>query len=83
MSFQNIIIIGLGLIGGSTAKACKKKHSSIKIFAFDKNSQSLQFALENNIIDDEFNFSQKIPTKSLIIVASPLKTYNEIFTRFI
>lgn len=51
--------VGLGLMGGSIAKAIRANildiaESSGKIFAYDKNEASLKKALENNIVDKVF-----------------------------
>lgn len=46
---MNIGIVGIGLIGGSYAKALKKY--PYKIYGIDNNQESLNYALENNIID--------------------------------
>lgn len=43
--------IGLGLIGGSLAKAIKTRYSSIEIVAYDTNINSLQIAMQEDIID--------------------------------
>lgn len=44
------LIVGLGLLGGSYAKALKEKEYTVK--ALDINEASIQYAIENNIIDD-------------------------------
>ena len=55
----DILIVGLGLIGGSYAKGFRKK--GYKVSAIDVNEQSIRFAIENGIIDkgsskiDEFD----------------------------
>lgn len=46
---MNIGIVGLGLIGGTYAKSLKKY--SYKIYGIDINQESLDYALQNNIID--------------------------------
>ncbi len=46
---MNIGIVGIGLIGGSYAKALRKY--PYKIYGIDKSQESLDFALKNNIID--------------------------------
>ena len=43
--------IGLGLIGGSIAKAIKKHNASIKIIAFDVNADSIACAVNDGIVD--------------------------------
>ena len=47
---QNILIVGLGLMGGSYAKGLKR--IGYRISAIDKNEESIKFALENDIIDE-------------------------------
>ncbi|NBH81842.1 prephenate dehydrogenase [bacterium C-53] len=42
--------IGLGLIGGSIAKAARKKNPEAEIIAFDRNMQSLKLALASGTI---------------------------------
>ncbi len=47
---QNVLIVGLGLMGGSYAKALKRL--DFHISAIDKNRDSIDYALENKIIDE-------------------------------
>lgn len=51
MSKPTCGFIGLGLIGGSIAKALRKADAVEKIYAYDINESSLQLALEEKIID--------------------------------
>ncbi len=44
----NILIVGLGLMGGSYAKGFSKKGYKVK--AIDTNEESIKYALENNLI---------------------------------
>lgn len=46
---MNIGIVGIGLIGGSYAKALRKY--PYKIYGIDKDEEALKYALESNIID--------------------------------
>lgn len=48
---KTIAFIGLGLIGGSIAKAIRKFHPDYRLLAFDENRESLAAALDANIID--------------------------------
>ena len=45
----NILIVGLGLLGGSYAKGLKKM--GFEVSAITKDKKSIDYALENNIID--------------------------------
>ena len=50
-SMKTIGLIGLGLIGGSIAKAIRKYHPDYHILAFDQNRGTLAAAVSGNIID--------------------------------
>lgn len=47
---HSVLIVGLGLIGGSYAKALKR--IGYKILAIDTDIDAIEYALENEIIDD-------------------------------
>ncbi len=47
---MNILIVGLGLLGGSYAEALKKK--GYKVSAITRSQQSIDYALENGLIDE-------------------------------
>ncbi|MBR5112578.1 MAG: NAD-binding protein, partial [Clostridia bacterium] len=49
---RNIMIIGLGLMGGSYAKALKRL--DLHIMAIDTNHDTIEYALDNGIIDEGF-----------------------------
>ena len=64
-------ICGLGLIGGSMAKAYKAKGHTV--YGYDKDSSTLGYAMIASIIDDELN-EQRIKKCDLILVALYPKT---------
>ncbi|WP_067725479.1 prephenate dehydrogenase [Oceanobacillus damuensis] len=72
MEKVNILVAGLGLIGGSLAKsmaAAKKNH----IIGYDLNKESLQFALLNGIIhESSTNFAESASKADFIILAAPI-----------
>ena len=47
---QNVLIVGLGLMGGSYAKALKR--IGCHVSAIDKSEETIKFALENDVIDE-------------------------------
>lgn len=51
---QNVLIVGLGLMGGSYARGLKR--IGYHIMAIDTNPESIRFALENSIIDEGSSF---------------------------
>lgn len=50
MNAKKIGFIGLGLIGGSIAKAIRQYYPDYDIIAFDKNKESLALAIQEGTI---------------------------------
>jgi prephenate dehydrogenase len=85
MLFQKTLIIGLGLIGGSIARDLKNKKISQEIIACDFDEESLDLAKLEKIIDEGFSdlefLLDEINQFDLIILATPLAAYEEIFAQ--
>ena len=76
---KNITIIGLGLIGGSLAKALKKHRVAGHITAYSKTSKSLDKAIKMGIIDiKSTNLQESVKDAEIVIICSPLGTYSKI-----
>lgn len=75
----NVLIVGLGLLGGSYAMALKNK--GYKVFAITKEQEDIDFAIEKGIIDGGSAFVDKqlLNTADLIIFA----LYPEVFVNWI
>ena len=78
MKFKNILIIGLGMMGGSLCRSIKKNKISEKISAYDINKKSLDYAFKNKIIDFVVDDYKLIPHPDLIIICTPLSSYLDI-----
>lgn len=65
--FKTVGVVGLGLIGGSTAKAIKK-NIDCNIFAFDISDEAMQAAKETGTINGELGVDT-IGTCDLILIA--------------
>ena len=78
---MNIIIIGLGLIGGSIAKDLSEI-KGINILGFDKNHQSIENALANKTINGFIDNLDELTIEkyndSLVIIATPPRASLEI-----
>lgn len=73
MEIKTISIIGLGLIGGSLAKAFRKTDENIKIYAVDSCSTALSLAEEEGVINKGFcNCSSEIFNSDIIFVCTPI-----------
>ncbi len=72
MKDKKILIIGLGLIGGSIALAIKRKHR-VSIFGYDVNHDQAKLAKSLNIIDEAvFSLEDGVKDASLIMIAIPV-----------
>lgn len=52
MSFSAVCVIGVGLIGGSFAAACKRLDDSLRVVGVDTDPDALAFALKRGLIDE-------------------------------
>jgi len=76
--FDQITIIGCGLIGSSLLRAIDKKKLSKKINVFDKSKEAQSFIKNNlpgNVFDD---INESVKGSDLVIISSPLSSYKEI-----
>ena len=77
--FNNICIIGCGLIGSSILRAIKTKKISKKVTICDKSRDVLSYLKKENlaeIITD--NPKEAVKDSDLIIISTPLSSYKEI-----
>ena len=76
---RNIMIIGLGLIGGSYAKALKRL--DMHIMAIDTNPDTIEYALDNGIIDEGFTLpdTEALGRADIVIFA----LYPNVFKKWI
>ena len=77
---KSVYIYGLGMMGGSLARAVKKSKITQKIYAYDISKSNLSFAKKNKIIDnyDQDDFKH-LSNADLIIICAPIGAYKKIF----
>jgi len=73
---EKLVVIGLGLIGGSLALDLKKRNG-YTVFGIDENAEHIKKALELGIIDSEIDFNQ-IADASVVIIAVPVNIISQI-----
>ncbi|OGV97698.1 MAG: cytidylate kinase [Nitrospinae bacterium RIFCSPLOWO2_02_39_17] len=77
--FKTIIIIGVGLIGGSFARVCKKKGLTDRIIGFGRGEENLKRAVELNVIDSyALNIGDAVRDSDFILLAAPVSAIIEI-----
>ena len=67
MNIQRITIVGLGLIGGSLAKALRRTNPNFEIIGVDKDKENLKSALEDCSINQAYQHLDKAVIGSQII----------------
>ncbi len=73
------LIVGLGLIGGSYAKALRKK--GFRVCAINDNQKAIDYAIENRIIDEGFSYVEPKAVAEADIVIFAL--YPKVFVDWI
>jgi prephenate dehydrogenase len=69
---HTILVAGLGLIGGSLAKAMAQSDDNT-IIGYDTNEETIRYALEHHIIDQSYlNFTEAVQQADIIILATPI-----------
>ena len=77
--FNNISIIGCGLIGSSILKAVQKKNLAKEINVFDHSKEVTGYLRKENICSNVFSdIRECVKNSDLIIIATPLSSYKEI-----
>lgn len=78
---KKLIILGLGLIGGSIAKACQKFNPNYLVEAFDSNPEVTKLAIQQKIISNSYQFNSKLANEDLILIAAPLLSYPQLMEK--
>ncbi len=77
--FNNICIIGCGLIGSSILRAIKSKNITNKITICDKSRDVLSYLKKENLAQEiTDNPKEAVKDSDLIIISTPLSSYKEI-----
>jgi len=76
---NKITIIGVGLIGGSLAKAIKENNLAKVVFGFGRDLNRLEEAQKANVIDQfSTNLKEAINDSDIVIIATPVGSFKEI-----
>jgi len=78
---NKITIIGVGLIGGSLAKAIKENNLAKVVFGFGRDLNRLEEAQKANVIDQfSTNLKDAINDSDIVIIATPVGSFQEILS---
>jgi prephenate dehydrogenase len=78
---NKITIIGVGLIGGSLAKAIKENNLAKVVFGFGRDLNRLEKAQKANVIDQfSTNLKEAINDSDIVVIATPVGSFKEILS---
>ena len=75
--FDNILIVGLGLIGGSIAKKIKEIDYSANVYGFEKNQEILKEAHKKGLITNGNEVDLKDSKNLLVIFCVPVLSFRQ------
>jgi prephenate dehydrogenase len=70
--FEKVLIVGLGLIGGSLTKAIKKHYPHIIVIGDDPDRRSIELALKDEVIDEPISDISHLGYFDLVFICSPV-----------
>ena len=80
---MNIGIIGLGLMGGSLAKAVKRYGIAKKVYGFTNSEKNKKDILELNLVDELVDLETLKKVSDVIILAIPVDAIIKMFPNFL
>ena len=82
IKFEEITIIGPGLIGSSMGLILKKKKIAKKIVGIDISKKNITDAIDNKSIDEgRLKIDEKIRTSDIIFICTPVSIIDSIATQ--
>lgn len=80
--FNKIVIVGVGLIGGSLGMAVKKKHLAERVVGLVRRPKTISEGVKQKAIDKGFLAAgPAIKDADLVVLATPVETIVEIFPK--
>lgn len=81
INIRNTLIIGLGLIGGSLAKALKQQGQFGQIIGFDRSADELALGVQMGVIDQVAEqLPDAVAKADLIVLAVPVKAMERVLS---
>lgn len=83
MKPMNVLVIGLGLIGGSLARALKESTLAVRVLGNSRSMHTVQKAIERGVVDvGDANLAvvlQELQAGDVIVVATPTLSVKAVF----
>lgn len=79
--FREISIVGLGLMGGSLAAACRKKFPSSKVIGISRSRQALTRAKNKKWVHEVSSEVTRVSQSDLVVLATPVNTFASVISQ--
>lgn len=80
LEHKTILIIGLGLIGGSLARGLRRRHANLRLLALDPDQSQLELACTEGAIEQgSCDAADVVPQADLIVIAVPPLSMEAVF----
>jgi prephenate dehydrogenase len=80
MNIDRLAIIGVGMIGGSLAKALRRENVCTNITGYGRNRRNLAMAVELGVIDEfSLDLKEVVSNAEVVVFATPLATNPVLF----
>jgi len=84
MLINHLSIIGVGLIGGSLARALRKAKLVNRVTGCNRNEETLKKAIELGVIDDySLNIRDAVAGADVIVIGTPLATTEKLLPQIV
>ncbi|MFC6669602.1 bifunctional prephenate dehydrogenase/3-phosphoshikimate 1-carboxyvinyltransferase [Marinobacterium aestuariivivens] len=78
-SIKRVLVIGLGLIGGSLAKALRQRRYCQTVVGYDRNAEELEAGLALGVIDEAASdLCEAVRSADLVVLAVPVKATDAV-----
>ena len=79
--FNQVTIIGCGLIGSSVLRSLKKNGSIKKLVSYDKDKSVSEIIKKINISDEiASDLSESVKNSDLVLISTPISSFEEIIS---
>ena len=77
---ENLLIVGVGFMGGSLALALKKRGYQGKVLGLDLDKEAIKIALEKGIIDEGLDKLEDLKGKRIdtVVLATPVRAFRSV-----
>lgn len=70
--FDTLVVVGVGLIGGSVAAAAKTRHLARRVVGLGRSAAKLRGAVDRGILDEAFEDPARIGEADLVVACTPV-----------